>query len=110
METLFLIIEDPRYGSLVVSMLLFFLPTVVLGMVAPYSVRLLVSDSERSGQIAGTLYFVSTLGSALGTLATSFYLVLWFEVTTILVTMAVVLALGSALAVATGLRLARKSR
>ncbi len=99
METLFLIIEDPRYGSLIVSMLLFFLPTVVLGMVAPYSVRLLVMDSTRSGHVAGTLYFVSTLGSALGTLATSFYLVLWFEVNQILITMSLVLFLAGILAI-----------
>jgi len=30
--------------------------------------------------MAGLLYFISTLGSALGTLMTSFYLVLWFEI------------------------------
>lgn len=109
METLFLAIEDPRYGSLIVSMLLFFLPTAVMGMIAPYSVRLLVIDSNRSGHIAGTLYFVSTLGSALGTLATSFYLVLWFEVTQILVTMCLTLAAAAALAIATGLHAARKN-
>lgn len=102
MEALFLRVEDPRYGSLLVSMLLFFLPTAVLGMIAPYSVRLLVADRERSGHVAGTLYFISTLGSALGTLATSFYLVLWFEVNQILVTMAVVLALAGALAMFAG--------
>ena len=39
---------------------------------------------EHSGKVAGTLYFVSTLGSALGTLFTSFYFVLWFEINTIL--------------------------
>jgi hypothetical protein len=104
MEAMFLRIEDPRYGSLVVSMLLFFLPTAVLGMIAPYSVRLLVMESERSGHVAGTLYFVSTLGSALGTLATSFYLVLWFEVNQILVTMGIVLALAGALAIVAGRR------
>ncbi len=99
MEFVFLRIEDPRYGSLVVSMLLFFLPTAVLGMIAPYSVRLLVLDTARSGQVAGLLYFVSTLGSALGTLATSFYLVLWFDVNEILVTMALILSTGGALAI-----------
>jgi hypothetical protein len=109
METLFLAIEDPRYGSLVVSMLLFFLPTAVMGMIAPYSVRLLVVESSRSGHIAGTLYFISTLGSALGTLATSFYLVLWFEVNQILITMALVLAAAAAIAISTGLRLCRKN-
>ncbi len=99
MEALFLVIEDPRYGSLVVSTLLFFLPTAVLGMIAPYSVRLLVMDSHRSGHVAGTLYFVSTLGSALGTLATSFYLVLWFEVNQILITMSVILFFAGLLAI-----------
>lgn len=72
-------IEDPRYGSLLASMALFFLPSTVMGMVSPYSVRLLTQSKESSGASAGFLYFVSTLGSALGTLATSFYLVAIFE-------------------------------
>ena len=87
MDAVFLRLEDPRYGSLVASMLLFFVPTAILGMIAPYSVRLLVENARESGRIAGGLYFFSTLGSALGTLATSFYLVLWFEVNQILLTM-----------------------
>jgi hypothetical protein len=102
MEYVFLRIEDPRYGSLVVSMLLFFLPTAIMGMIAPYSVRLLVMDTERSGHIAGLLYFISTLGSALGTLATSFYLVLWFEVDHILLTMSATLAVAGAVAITAG--------
>ena len=77
-------VEDPRYGSLLASSMLFILPTVILGMISPYSVRLLVETVDRSGQVAGRLYFVSTLGSALGTLATSFYLVLWFEINSII--------------------------
>ncbi|OKY27641.1 MULTISPECIES: fused MFS/spermidine synthase [Thalassotalea] len=84
MESIFINIEDTRYGSLLASMALFFVPTVILGMISPYSVRLLVIDKERSGQVAGVLYFVSTLGSALGTIMTSFYFVLWFEVNNII--------------------------
>lgn len=91
MDFVFLRIEDPRYGSLVASTFLFFVPTSILGMIAPYSVRLLVANAYESGRIAGSLYFVSTIGSALGTLATSFYLVLWFEVNQILYTMIAVL-------------------
>jgi len=86
MDRVFLKITDPRYGSLIVSGLLFFIPTAILGMIAPYSVRLLVENTQHSGQVAGFLYFVSTLGSAIGTIATSFYLVLYFEVNTILLT------------------------
>lgn len=77
-------IADPRYGSLVASSALFVLPTAIMGMISPYSVRMLVRTTQHSGQVAGVLYFVSTLGSALGTLATSFYFVLWFEINTIL--------------------------
>jgi len=102
METLFLQIEDPRYGSLVVSMILFFIPTAILGMIAPYSVRLLVQSTHSSGHVAGKLYFISTLGSALGTLATSFYLVLWFEVNQILITMFITLVAAGCAAILTG--------
>ena len=90
-------IHDPRYGSLAAALALFVAPTVVLGMISPYSVSLLVRVREESGKVAGTLYFVSTIGSALGTLATSFYFVLWFEVNQIIVTLsATLLVLGLA--------------
>jgi hypothetical protein len=84
MTLIFERIEDPRYGSLVASGILFILPTIVLGIISPYSVRLLVESTHQSGQVAGRLYFFSTLGSAIGTLMTSFYFVLWFEINTIL--------------------------
>lgn len=93
MEAIFLAIEDTRYGSLLASMALFFIPTVILGMISPYSVRLLVTDKNKSGQVAGFLYFVSTLGSALGTIITSFYLVLLFEVNNIITVFSSILIL-----------------
>ena len=99
MEFIFLRVEDPRYGSLVTSIVLFGLPTVILGMISPYSVRLLVDNVAESGRVAGSLYFVSTLGSAIGTLMTSFYFVLWFEVNTIIILLIGCLALLAALAV-----------
>ena len=84
MTQVFLSVEDPRYGSLIAAILLYFLPICFMGMISPYSIRLLVSSEEHSGRMAGLLYFVSTLGSALGTLLTSFYFVLWFEIDTIM--------------------------
>ncbi len=102
MDIVFLGIEDPRYGSLVASALLFFLPIAVLGMIAPYSVRLLVETPHHSGHVAGILYFVSTLGSALGTLLTSFYFVLWFEVNQILLAMMCVLLIAGAATIILG--------
>ena len=84
LDWLFDQIQDPRYGSLASVTLLFFIPTALAGMVSPYAVRLLVSESELSGHFAGLLYFSSTFGSAVGTIATSFYLVLYFEINQIL--------------------------
>ena len=84
LDAVFNVIQDPRYGSLLAATLLFFIPTTLSGMVSPYAVRLLVSEYRSSGQVAGLLYFVSTLGSAAGTLMTSFYLVLWLDVDQIL--------------------------
>ena len=104
MEFIFLHIEDPRYGSLVASTFMFFLPAVILGMISPYSVRLLVTKVEESGKVAGTLYFVSTLGSAIGTLMTSFYFILWFEVNTVLTLLTLVLLGVAGVAVFVGRR------
>jgi len=99
MEFIFTRIEDSRYGSLLASTVLFFIPTIILGMISPYSVRLLVTDSEKSGQVAGILYFVSTLGSALGTIITSFYMVLAFEVNDIILGFSLTLGLLGLLAI-----------
>ncbi|MCH8264519.1 MAG: fused MFS/spermidine synthase [Proteobacteria bacterium] len=84
MRPIFLTIDDPRYGSLFASIAMYFVPTCILGMISPYSVRLLVKSHEHSGHMAGQLYFVSTIGSAAGTLGTSFYFVLYFEINQIL--------------------------
>jgi len=99
MEAIFIAIEDSRYGSLTASMALFFIPTVILGMISPYSVRLLVTDKEKSGQVAGMLYFVSTLGSALGTIMTSFYFILLFEVNQIIYTFSITLIILGVIAI-----------
>lgn len=84
LDWLFDRVRDPRYGSLASATLLFFVPTAIAGMVSPYAVRLLVNESRQSGHCAGLLYFVSTFGSAAGTILTSFYLVLYFEINQIL--------------------------
>lgn len=95
LEFIFNHVPDPRYGALCASVALFFLPITVSGAISPYAVRLLVDGLGTSGQVAGKVFFVSTLGSTLGTLLTSFYLVLLFELDQILMgMMAISLAIG----------------
>jgi hypothetical protein len=84
LDHLSVLVSDPRTGSLGAAGSLFFLPTMISGMVSPYAIRLLVADRLSAGDHAGKLYFVSTFGSAAGTILTSFYLVLYLEVNQIL--------------------------
>jgi hypothetical protein len=102
LEKLALAIPDPRFGSLTAAALLFFIPTFVSGMVSPYCVRLIVDGEATSGRRAGQLFFVSTFGSAAGTILTSFYLVLWFEVNSILLCLAAVSVALSLVGLAAG--------
>ena len=46
-------VPDPRFGSLLSAVALFFVPTFFSGMVSPYAVRLLVQDRNSSGRHAG---------------------------------------------------------
>jgi hypothetical protein len=92
LEWIFNRVHDPRYASLLASSTLFFIPTAVSGMVSPYAVRLLATELRATGRSAGLLFFVSTFGSAAGTIVTSFYMVLWFEINQIFIGMIAVSA------------------
>jgi len=87
LEYLSYLVPDSRYGALLGSLLLFGAPSLMSGMISPYAVRLLVCDLQKSGHSAGVLYFVSTLGSAAGTILTSFYFVLYLEINAIIMSL-----------------------
>jgi hypothetical protein len=93
LDRIFENVRDPRYASLLASSVLFFVPTAISGMVSPYAVRLLATSVSSTGKSAGALFFVSTFGSAAGTIVTSFYMVLWFEINQIFIGMIVISAL-----------------
>jgi hypothetical protein len=82
-----------RWGSLFAANCLFLLPSMLLGMVSPYAVRLVTHRVEVVGSRAGSLYAISTVGSCLGCLVTSFELILRFGIRQILFGSAAVLVL-----------------
>jgi len=84
-----------RSGPLLASMILFFLPSVCLGAVSPYTARLLICSLHTSGRVIGSLYALSTLGSIAGTLLTSFYLITLAGVQTLIVIQGCILLLIS---------------
>ncbi len=61
-------------GTLLAVVLLFAVPTILLGCVSPFAIRLLLKDVDSGGGTAGHVYALSTAGSILGT----FLPVFWF--------------------------------
>ena len=68
-------IDDIKAGSLVSSLAILFFPVMFLGMYSPFAIRLLLTSAQRSGMVSGTVYGISTAGSIVGTLGTTFYLI-----------------------------------
>lgn len=62
-------------GSLLGVLVLVSIPVMLLGAAAPYALRLAVCDVERSGEVAGRLYAISTAGSLVGTMLAALLLI-----------------------------------
>src|SRR5437588_7909630 len=75
MESVLAAIDDVRTGSLAAAFVILFFPVTFLGMYSPFGIRLLLQSAQSSGRVSGTVYGVSTLGSILGTLGTTFLLI-----------------------------------
>ena len=76
------------------SVLILFAPsTIALGMVSPFVIKLRMDDVAHSGQVVGTLYALSTLGSIVGTLLGGFFLISYIGSTKIIFLLALLLAL-----------------
>ncbi len=76
---------------------LFFLPSMVLGMVSPVVARLAVRDLESTGSTVGRIYAAGAAGSILGTFATGFWLISEFGTHVIVAGVAAVLVLSGLL-------------
>jgi spermidine synthase len=68
-------VEDVRLGTLAASFALAFLPAVLFAAVSPLAVRLAMRDVAHSGSTVGTMSALNTVGSIVGTVGTSFFLV-----------------------------------
>lgn len=82
-------------GAVLATVCLFAVPSVLLGMVSPYAVRLKMQDVARSGTTVGNLYAISTVGSIMGTFLAGFLLIALIGSTNILFLLAITLILAS---------------
>lgn len=81
----------PRLGSLMAAMAFFFIPSVFMAMVSPFAIKLISSSLSNIGNTAGRLSAVSSAGSILGTLLTSFFLIPIMGVRSIIFTLGFIL-------------------
>ncbi|MCD4681915.1 MAG: fused MFS/spermidine synthase [Bacteroidales bacterium] len=84
-------IDNIKVVSVIASLILFTVPSVLLGMVSPYAARIKMKSVEKSGSTVGNLYAISTVGSILGIFMAGFYLIPTFKITNILLLLSIVL-------------------
>lgn len=87
----------PQLNPLIGALVLFVVPSIIMGMVSPFAVRLKARAVGTMGQTAGNLYAISTVGSIVGTLVASFILINFIGVR------AIILVCGLTLMVMAGL-------
>ncbi len=80
---------------LLITTIIFFVPSCLLGMISPVVVKLTLNNLEKTGNVVGKIYAFSTLGSILGTFATGFYLISWMGTRYILLTMGIILIISA---------------
>lgn len=74
------------WGPLLMATIMFFVPALLLGTLSPYVIKLqqVLAPDQGIGSISGKVFFWSTLGSILGSLATGFVLVPNFSISSII--------------------------
>lgn len=84
---------DVRWSALAAAIVLFLPPSLAMGMVTPFGVRIGIRRMEAAGTVSGGYSALSTVGSIVGTLAATFLLIPVFPVDVLLISLAATLLL-----------------
>ncbi|HEX3246026.1 MAG TPA: fused MFS/spermidine synthase [Chloroflexota bacterium] len=95
--------DAPVVGSfmgriVILTTMLFFIPSLIMGMVSPVVVKLALTDLSHSGNVVGKIYAFSTLGSIFGTFITGFVLISQFGTRMIVLGVGIILIIMALLA------------
>jgi len=88
-------------GPLISSLILFFVPSFLLGTLSPYAIKLqkTITPEIGIGRLSGEIFFWSTLGSIFGSLFTGFFLIPSFGINQIVFGVGILLILISTIAI-----------
>ena len=88
--------EVVRIGSFVAVAFLFVFPLFLLGMIVPFTVKMVLVHVEEAGTVSGKISMISTLGSLVGTFLPAFVLIPVLGTTKTFVCIGIVLMLLAA--------------
>ncbi len=77
------------------SIVVFTLPSICLGMIQPYALKLVLKDIKNAGKISGLVSTLSTTGGIIGTFLAGFVLIPFFGTSNLLLTIAFAMSLLS---------------
>ncbi len=100
--------------SIISSLALFFIPSLLLGAVSPYITKLAISNTnfsnQKTGELIGKFYAISTIGSIIGTFLSGFVLIIYFGIDKIFLFLSSTLSLASFLCFFTGKNFTSKQK
>lgn len=85
------IFTDIRIGAIISTILLFFIPSLLVGVLSPVILKLKIDSIETAGKTSGKISAISTVGGIIGTFFGGFYLIPNFGSVHILFVLALVL-------------------
>lgn len=82
-------------GSFFLTLLLFFLPIMLLGMTCPFLIKIVSLRREDMGNVSGRIFAISTIGSIIGTFLPALIFIPWIGTKlTILVFASILILIG----------------
>lgn len=84
-------LSNSVYANFISTLILFGLPSILLGFVSPYAIKLGTKTLKKLGNISGNLYSLSTAGGILGTFLTVFALIPFFEIKYLILSLGIAL-------------------
>ena len=88
LEAIVKIVYDIKIGAIISTIILFFLPSMFIGMITPVILKLKLQELENVGKTAGKTSALATLGSIVGTFLGGFLLIPSFGSTQIIFVLA----------------------
>ena len=97
---------NPISSIILLTSILFFLPSLFVGIVSPILTKLAIdADPLQHGAVIGRMYTLGTLGSIAGTLSAGYFFISWIGSTGTVITVAAIYAfLGLAFSISDSLR------